>query len=128
MTEPNSEPESREFYDSRPKFETHPRQDPPGTVRIQRWEDRYNPDARRVIKTDDVSPTGLWLVFAGGTRIGTGYFSNSLVDWVVIEPIDTAVAFKHTSTREGLEAAERSVDAQLVGDMDVEAFKGGGEA
>jgi hypothetical protein len=126
MTEPNSEPEIREFYDSRPKFVTHPSQDMPGTVRIrpEDWDRRTSSDIRRVIKTDDASPTGLWMVFAGSFEIGRGYFNDNLVDWVVIADIDTAVAYKRTATRDGLEAAHRSVQAGLVGDMGEEAFRG----
>lgn len=124
MTKPTIDPGEdniREFYDARPRFETFPQDDPPMTVRCESWEDRYDPEARRVVKIVRLDGGRTWV---GASGKGTALFwrDQDVADWPVVPPLSYCAAFRHEQTRAELEQALRS---ELTGDMGEEAFRGG---
>lgn len=96
-----------------------PALDPPMTVRVERWEDRMRTDVRRAIKTDD-GPRYTWLIAVGGAgEVGEFLSDDEVATWPICPAVVNQAAYAvNRAPREG---AVRP----LVGDMDVDAFKGG---
>lgn len=97
-----------------------PAQDPPMTVRVHPDDDPADQDARRVIRTADVSPTGLWILVTGDWGVGNGHYHADVADWPVQYPIRYCATYRHAAA----EAQRRGqVRSDERGDMDVTAFK-----
>lgn len=117
----------REFYGPAPTVApTDPALDPPCTIRVQGGEDRatrYSPHAVRAVRTtSDAEP---WLVVAGpdaGTwspyEAGDTLDHDEVESWTVMPALFATTPW--TLHRFGGPVAP----GELVGDMDVEAFRG----
>lgn len=120
-----------EFYSPKPQSHTDPEADPPMTVRVRVWANRFKPDAHRAIKIDGKRSDGyVWLAVSGE-------YSRSLVvlnhddvrTWPVVHPLTYTTAFRHAehqrAAEEGLRRLRDNLAASVgFGDMDVEAFRG----
>lgn len=111
----------REFYGPAPTAApTDPALDPPCTIRVQGGQDRatrYSPHALRAVRTS--FPTNWpWLLVAGPPTPGRLHLTDDEVaDWPVMPAVFATVPWKRAPAR--VEPA-----GPLVGDMDVEAFRG----
>lgn len=96
-----------------------PRLDPPMTCRVESWERRLDPTARRVIRTtipDDDPDAWPWVIVTGPTA-GCILDHEHVTAWPIAHPITYCAAYKHSSTESTpAQSAER-------GDMTVEAFR-----
>lgn len=125
MTEPVVE-ETREFYDSRPSFETRPEDDPPMTVRVQDWARRFDSDVPRVIRLaeDAAWPRAPWYQVSGRIGISDYHGHGEVASWPVVPALTYTTAFRHTENHRRLEEAARGNQGALEGDMGEEAFRG----
>lgn len=112
---------SSEFYAPPPTERdlADPATDPPMTVRVERWADRYRTDVRRAVKTDARDGIPRFVVTAADYP-GDWLTDDEVASWPVCPDVVNqaahALAAGRTSTGHGEQAHER-------GDMGVEAFR-----
>lgn len=114
-------PPPREFYGpAAVAAPTDPALDPPCTIRVQGGHDRatrYSPHARRAVRTtSDAEP---WVLVAGPRGVGGWLTHDEVRDWTVMPALFATVPWTIDRAPARVEPA-----GPLVGDMDVEAFRG----
>lgn len=99
-----------------------PEDDPPMTVRVESRERRFDPTARRAIRSDDRDRVA-WLLVTGTSRISRWITHDDVRDWHVSHPLEYTVAFRHASSARERTAEHRAGQLAERGDMDVTAFR-----
>lgn len=87
-----------EFYAPPVRDLGDPAQDPPMTVRVERWADRRRTDVRRAVKVDDPRLFDPWIVLSGGMP-GVWLTDDHVRTWPVCPDVVTQAAYALAARR-----------------------------
>jgi hypothetical protein len=98
-----------------------PRLDPPMTGRVESWDLRLDPTARRAILTAPavVDHPWPWVIVTGPAALERWLSHDEVADWPIAHPITYTTAFSHEQHRR----KDNERRAELKGDEDERLFR-----